>query len=352
LLKLGLLATTFVLSLATCELVARWLVPQAPSWLAIYRRHPELPFYTFEPNSRQRVDTGETSWTVHTNAQGHRVASRETDSADSGSLPRDGANVPWALCLGDSFLFAHGVDEEESFVGRLRADAVADLDWVNAGVPGYGPVQYRQVLEHCLKRQAPPQRVLIATFLGNDFQDCIWNKDLPVTDGILGKRSSWLHTIKENSHLYRLFARVYHQAAVHEPGGELNEPMREASAWEGEFLQQAERKYREEFERIATICRQAGSELQVLIIPSREEVAWRERTDGEADAPAETRRRARQIFDDLQIPYIDVTAALCEVPYQVVFFHFDGHLTPQGHEIVYHELQNAMEQRSVDRSIE
>jgi hypothetical protein len=353
LMKCGLLATTVVLSLGMCELVARWLVPQSPSWLAIYRRLPELPFYGFQPNARQSVDTGETSWTVITDSQGDRIAASQLDAAPAVDEAAGAAQRPWALCLGDSFLFAHGVDQEQSFVGRLDQDAVAGLEWTNAGVPGYGPVQYRQVLEHRLRQGTPPRHVLIATFLGNDFQDCIWNKDLPVTDGILGKRSSWLHTLKENSHLYRLFARVYHQAAVQEPAEGLNDPEGESVEWQGEFLQQAEQKFREEFERIATLCREAGCELQVVIIPSREEVA-RQQGEGidEGATISETRRRSRQIFDDLQIAYLDVTPDLCEVPYQVVFYHFDGHLTPQGHEIVYHRLQEALMEPSSDSPVE
>ena len=142
---------------------------------------------------------------------------------------------PWTLCLGDSFLFGHGVDHEQSFVGRLQHDHVGDMDYVNAGVPGYGPVQYRRVLEYRLQQGPPPDRLLIATFLGNDFQDCVWNKDLPVTDGILGKRASWTDAVKQHSHLYRLATRVYHQLATHDTGDQRPGNGEGDQAWEGDF---------------------------------------------------------------------------------------------------------------------
>jgi hypothetical protein len=149
LMRFGLLLGAVAGSLVLCELATRWVVPQSSSWLAIYRRHPDLPFYGFQPNAQQRVDTGETHWTVFTNASGDRMTVNGTDEqpAQSGGVDAtDAPTHPWALCLGDSFLFAHGVDHEESFVGKLQQDTVVGLDWVNAGVPGYCPVEYR----HCL----------------------------------------------------------------------------------------------------------------------------------------------------------------------------------------------------------
>jgi hypothetical protein len=341
--KFGLLLGTVALSVAFCELAARWLVPQSPSWLAIYRRHPDLPFYGFQPSAVQSVDTGETHWTVFTNSVGDRISASDRGRQGEQPAATPNGHKPWVLCLGDSFLFAHGVDHEQSFVGRLQQDAVGGLGWVNAGVPGYGPVQYRQVLEYRLQRGPTPQRVLIATFLGNDFHDCVWNKDLPVADGILGKRSRWIDTIKQNSHLYRLFARVYHQAAVHETASGPEGASQSSDPWQGDFLQRAEQKYQEEFGRIAELCQQSGIALHVVILPSREEIAGSEDKEAAADAePAEDRRRARQILDELEIAYVDTTQALGEVAYRDAFFHFDGHLTPQGHEIVYRLLKEVL----------
>src|SRR5690606_5372855 len=116
---------------------------------------------------------------------------------------------PVVLVLGDSFTFGHGVDYERTFVASLAARE-PELRFVNEGVPGYGPVQYRQLLELALARGTRPRAVFVVLFVGNDFQDCIWSKDLPVYEGVLGARAGVKDLVRRRSHLYRLLARVYH----------------------------------------------------------------------------------------------------------------------------------------------
>jgi hypothetical protein len=113
-------------------------------------------------------------------------------------------------CLGDSFTFGHGVDYDQSYVGLLSADVKPRWHFCNTAVPGYGPVQYRQLLQYHLDRGSQPSAVLVGTYVGNDFFDCIWGKDIPVVDGILGERKTWKTPVKRNSHLYRLCSKIYH----------------------------------------------------------------------------------------------------------------------------------------------
>src|SRR5205085_1913297 len=94
-------------------------------------------------------------------------------------------------------------------------DAGGALHWVGTGVPGYGPVQYRQILEWELgERREPPKLLLVATYLGNDFHDCVRNRDLPVHDGVVSDRGDLKSAIKRRSHLYRAIARAYHVAVT------------------------------------------------------------------------------------------------------------------------------------------
>ncbi len=64
------------------------------------------------------------------------------------------------LLLGDSFAFCHGVEFEENFGGLLAAEG--SLRVANAALPGWGPLQYRQMLDFQLSEGRVPDRILLA----------------------------------------------------------------------------------------------------------------------------------------------------------------------------------------------
>lgn len=314
-----------VAMLPAAEVAVRLVAPRPPSWLAVYRRHPVLPTFALQPGARAEVDTGESRWTVRTDGRGFRVPLADRPPDDR----------PVALWLGDSYTFGQGVEYEDSFVGRLEADPARAVAHVNSAVGGYGPVQYRQTLEYLLSTGVRPRVVLLGTFLGNDFHDCIWSKDEPVRAGVLGDDGGAKSFLKRSSHLYRLAAAALHrfsprradQAVVDR---ELSDP----ASWSDGALRDAARIYREELGRIAALCQDHGVELRVLVIPRSTAVAARAREAGPAGAgagPALPVERALSILRDLGIRGLDLTPRLANRPVSDTYFHFDGHFTPLGH---------------------
>lgn len=316
--------------LAFSEIVVRVLAPQPPSWLEIYRRHPTLPLYALQPNAERSASTGETRWTVITDENGYRVGARATAPSTK----------PTALVLGDSFTFAHGVDYARGFVSLL--EETTELRYLNAAVPGYGPVQYRQILEVELARGLRPRLLLIGIFLGNDLQDCIWPKDLPVRDGVVGDEGGFKSALKRRSHLYRLVANLFHAAAAQ--GGERNDtPMRtfEPAQWqEGGGFAAVPAILERELGRIAELGKQHGFATVVLLIPSRQAVEAAQggpRVDGlDYQLPA---RLTRDKLDAAGLPYVDVLDALRATPAEQIYFTFDGHLTALGNRLVADALR-------------
>ena len=241
-----------------------------------------------------------------------------------------------ALVLGDSFTFAQSVDYEDGFVALLDADG--SLHYVDAGVPGYGPVQYRQVLEYELQsRREPPRLLLVATFLGNDFHDCIRNRDLPVHDGVVSDQGNLKSAIKRRSHLYRLVARAYHLAvARHDEGAEVVRETFDPAQWnDGGGLHQAAAIYERELARMAALAKQRAIPMVVIIIPARAGVeAIQARpiaTHLDYDLPA---RFVRTRLDALRVPFVDLTPLFARQPADKVFFGHDLHFTPFGHRLV------------------
>ena len=71
--------------------------------------------------------------------------------------------------FGDSFVFGHGVQADETFVSRLR-DRFPDRSFLNAGVNSYGPDQ-EYVWARRLRANLHPGREVVCFYEGNDFED-------------------------------------------------------------------------------------------------------------------------------------------------------------------------------------
>jgi len=323
------LAVAFVsglLSLGLAELALRAFSPRPPSWLAIYRRHPALPFYALQPNLHTTIDTGDAHWTVLTDADGFRVGATSSGDAACSEL--------W---LGDSFALGHGVDYEESVVGIVAARAPA-LRQVNTAVPGYGPVQYRQTLEHLLAEGRRFDAISVMTYVGNDFHDSLWDKDVAVRDGVVGHQGDWKSVLKTWSHLYRLASAVSHRFGppAETPYAKIDEELADPQAWQQDFLSRARDTYAAEMGRIAALARAAGVEPHFVILPTKAAVAAAQRGD-DADAAARPLlpvERARAALESLHAPVFDATPVLAQNGGERLYLPFDGHLTAEGNRVV------------------
>lgn len=328
--RIALLGISFVLTLGLGECFVRVVTPQPVSWLAIYQPHPELPFFSMLPDQKLHVVTGETDWTVQTDSRGLRV----------GESPEPKAQCT-ALWLGDSFTFGHGVDYEDSFVGRIEANTVG-VGHVNAAVAGYGPNEYRATLESLGSSGLEFEWVFVVSYVGNDFHDTLWEKKADVVDGIIGNKAGLKSFAKRKSHLYRLLSAVYHSLA----GGDqdsyraVSEQLARPSAWQEEFLATAHERYDVAMRGIQEYAVRNGKKLAFVILPTREAAAQyrlaesRSETDA-AGNPDEARpmlpvERARSIFEGIGAHYSDLTAVVAATPVEDTFFRFDGHLTPEA----------------------
>jgi hypothetical protein len=329
-LSFGLVIVSTLLTLGMAEVALRLFSPQSPSWLAIYRRHPELPFHALMPDENVSVDTGETHWTVRTDADGFRIGSHRPENPTCTDL--------W---LGDSFNFGHGVEYDDSIVGRVQAKS-RDVLELNTAVPGYGPVQYRQILEYAYRQGRTPDAVYVVTYVGNDFHDCVWDKDVPVHEGILGHAGDLKSWLKTHLHLYRLAAAAFHRffPTPGTPYDEMLAQLADANAWQEGFLASARKTYAEEMARIQALGRENGAEVRFVILPTKAAVAAARDGNaagatGDALLPV---REAEAILRGIGASILDVTNALAQQPSDGLYLPFDGHFTSEGNRIVSEAL--------------
>lgn len=321
------------IGLIAAEGLLRLAFPQPASWLAIYRRHPRLQTFALLPDHHAVIETGETRWEVSTDARGLRVGIAPPDSTRG--------EVLW---LGDSFPFGHGVDYEQTWIHLLHTDGTARHRARLAAVPGYGPLQYEAALRDELEHAPEPRYVVVCTFLGNDFHDTMWGKDVPVHDATLGATPGLRGWVKRNTHAYRLLARVYHVLGSRSRMGSPAE-LDQAASWSEPFLREARERYTAAFGSIAAICAERELHLRLVVIPTVEMVAAVKRGGMPQDfAPVDPRNgllHARRILDQLGLVYVDLTSELAREEPATMYFTLDGHFTPAGHRVVRAAISQA-----------
>lgn len=339
----SLFGGTTVMSLLILELGVRLTAPQPPSWLDLYAEHPVLP-YIVQPGFAGHIDTGDQAWSVYADDRGFRRGKLE--------VPPD-PELPVALWLGDSFTFGFGVDHEDTFVARLDARDDRRFRHRNAAVLGYGPVEYRLMLEELLASEPAPKRLFVTTFLGNDFNDTIIDKRVPIRNGVLGDQGDPKSWLKRNSHAYRLTARLYHQK-VDGSGLKKISGIERLESWQREPLKTAVGRYRESFAAIARRCADRGIELEVVLIPGSYMLAA---AGGRIPASPEPGidhlhpiHTAKHLFQELGIRTLDLTPALARHEVTEVLFKFDEHFTPFGHQVVMQAILQAHPELSAPRN--
>jgi len=245
------------------------------------------------------------------------------------------------LWLGDSYAFGHGVDYEESFIGRADAET-PEARHVNAAVAGYGPVQYRQVLEFLVEQGLHFDLLMVVSFVGNDFHDVMRSKDRAVVAGVIGHRGDLKSYVKMNSHLYRLLASVFHRFSTREvsPYQKDRDQLATPAAWDEDFLARAHAGYVEEMSKIQQLARSRGAEAVFVVLPTREAVqAIRGGQDPDSVLqPVLPVERARGVFEEIPADVVDTTSALSRFAPDEVYFRFDGHLNLKGNRVVAEAL--------------
>jgi lysophospholipase L1-like esterase len=326
------MSISLVVSLAILEFGLRLAAPQPRSWLDIYQADSEIG-YKLQGSAIRHIDTGESVWTARTSDAGWRIAdSHVTEAGEPETLG--------LLFLGDSYTFGLGVDYDDCFVGRFEADA--GVNCLNAGVPGYGPVQYAQVVRRLLDQQIRPTRVVLMFYVGNDFFDCVWNKRVDVVNGVLGGQRSIKAFAKEHSHLYRLLSRIRHTYAPTRFDATTVDRRMATEDWSTGELLQASQIVRSMLQQIRDDVAMIGGTLYVVPLPSRAALETIQGVGGRIDEGDRPLRELRSIIDELRIPAIDVVRDLVNYPTDELYFAHDGHFTPAGHGHVANRLESEL----------
>ncbi len=144
--------------------VAALLVTEGLFWVRQDGAFPHLNLYTpdaklgarLAPSSSMRLRIADNPvTTVHVNGQGYR--GRDWPSPEANEI----------LVVGDSQVFGLGVEDDETFSAQLEKEMGGDFRVRNAGVPTYGPAEYRAIVEE-VGRARRPRHVVLVFNMAND----------------------------------------------------------------------------------------------------------------------------------------------------------------------------------------
>jgi hypothetical protein len=160
---IAIFTVSLVISLGLAEVALR-TIPTVNSGTSHMHRIPHPVFgWVLEPDVEYDnvMDEDEATVRVTYNSSGWRDVNHETERPD---------NVFRILVLGDSFMEAYSVGDEETFSRRIEKLTQAsglEVEVINLGVGGYGTLQEYLVFRD-VGRQFSPDIVLLAFYVQND----------------------------------------------------------------------------------------------------------------------------------------------------------------------------------------
>lgn len=244
----------------------------------------------------------------------------------------------WGVAVGDSFTFGVGVEQEETWIGRLAKSLGREV--INFGIPAQGPVQYTLVL----KKYALPMHPKVA-FYGFYFNDLdsaqrfrrMKRQFIPVS-----------RYLRQYSYVYNLVGQrgpaVDEQPFLFKAGNvELSLDLKALRR----TLERQNRSFEErwsltirEVDDAIKIAKDARVAFVLLYLPSRWEIYWDQiKQQTKLPDSLDIDRLRRTVVDycsKQQILCVDLTTALKQAARHggPLYFPNDGHLNKEGNRVV------------------
>ena len=346
--NLTLVTVAVVVTLGAFEFALRMALPQKlyryPRGL--FRNDPDLSF-TFQPGFRGTLHTPEFTTHIRINSLGIRGSEVMEKAPDISRI----------LVLGDSFVSALNVEEEDTFVRVMERELRAlvpdrRIEVVNAGTPNYGTWHELGLFRRLIPSVRPDMAVL-CVFTGNDLDDNLAPESAAVRGGFLVERvrrkgtlpygvRSWL---QRNSMAYVFLWNAWDRVKA-VSGGRRQDPIAGIRVLlSSEDSPRVEKGYEVSGKILGELRGEAarrGIYLLVVIIPADYQVSpdrvmstLRSSKTGtgdyDPDRPDDLWARLAQ---DLGLPVLDLLPTLrSHTQGPPLYMPLDGHLTPEGNRL-------------------
>lgn len=322
----------------------------APSFQSLFMGDPRVG-YRLQPGASTRFRTAEFDTTIAINASGVR------DTQEIGPK-RPGEHR--TVLLGDSIVMAVQVDFEETFgevlEARLNEAGHRQHRVINAGIQGYGPVQYLLFFRH-VAAAFEPDLVVVTLYVGNDAEEAAAAEGIlagappAAFDALRDTAGVRLRRLVRRSMVLQVLRlRVIEGTRMFRRGGGPPEPPLQSYAEQPvDRISRGLAATRRAVAQIAAEAAHRNARTVVLLMPARLQIddGDFERLQGiVAQAGGAIRRdaateRFAEAVAGLPVHLFDVLPALRDAAggSDLLFFEQTAHLTAHGHEVVAEALQ-------------
>lgn len=343
-----LLGFTLLLTLVAAEVIVRFSV-HVPRGTPYVRENPETVYINKAGVFGHHISPGEFDCTFTTDARGFRRA--------VGSVSReDAARI---LCLGDSFTFGVGANDDQSWPAQLGSKLSSSghkVDVINAGVQGWGLPEY-WIWTKLHAAELNPKLIVVGCH-ASDWENTSNGlvslapdgglENHPVVRGDVSRLKSladkiplydWITTHSALAALAKLtVVRVTREGTT---GGTAS---MDASRNLVDEVAPINKALLNEMKRLSE---NMGAQLLVVFIPSHGEMSPDEE-------PHKYYRHFRELVQvwtsEGSIPYLDATPILLKhlqqnkLPVSSLYHVMDGHCTPLGYDLIAEGVANIVRQ--------
>lgn len=325
----SVVSTFFVIEIVLCSFWPQIFLPSPPG---LYLTDADIG-HIHTPNFRGRLEGAEFQVLVRINQAGLRGK----------ELRPIKKNTFRILCLGDSFTWGYGSNDENTYPAELEKFLqiqypFLDIQVLNAGVCGYGNNEELKLLRK-MGKELRPNLIIIQFFAGNDFVDNVIpaNRAIEVRNGMLyaiqepGKDRNplWLriiHRLKQKSHLVHLVSERIGYLAIRTG---ILAKIEHFSCQE--FTEKDSSLAVNLLVEIGEMAQQLGAEKIYLFAPEKVQLLVK------LGGPLRASKVVKKSAELTNSPWIDLTSALIQNNgLDKLYFKQDSHWTPEGNKFVAH----------------
>ena len=236
--------------------------------------------------------------------------------------------VQRVLVLGDSCTFGYLLPEEDAYTSQLQhlldeRRGAGKVHVINAGVPGYGINNEAEFLEH--RGLAFDPDAIVVTASSGDIPDAGVRKN-PDIDGesVDMSRELRLYRFVRMSALMNFLQYLFFKVVVwSDPKMSLDHGLSATNP--SPAVQEALRRYEQDFARVTELARAHGVPLLLLVYPGQLEL-FSDRTV--------VRDRWRALAEKYGVVFVDLLPSFKAERLQKLYLPADGHPTAEGNRLV------------------
>ena len=272
------------------------------------------------------------------------------DELGGRATPHNADATGFVPFMGDSFTFGVGVEDHETFVSLIAAEAESPRRLLNLGVTGTALHNQLDTLELRHDELGRPAFYVFSLFMGNDLTNIRRHYqgsaiDASTPGGPRRRRWLWQANIFVYNHpllkqLYAIqFLRQKALRVMNRGDDGFMDPVFLGMRTDLDYLESSLAFLRRELARLTDVSNRLGFDVVFILIPDVRQLDASRRAgkarslglDPETLDPDRITRAISQALNEVEIPYLDLGPCLLEAAVDTLYYTKDNHFTAAGH---------------------